>query len=888
MDTKLLCRRAAAEGAVLLENKGNVLPFAKGTKLAVFGRAQTFYYKSGTGSGGLVHIEKEPILIESLYENDDLVIDATLCELYADFVREHPFDDGGGKWAGEPWYQTEMPLEEDIVRAAAARNDAALVVFARTAGEDHDNADEAGSYRLTADEEAVLALVTAQFERVVVALNVGNMIDTSFMARYPVSALMYIWQGGMEGANAFADLLSGKSYPCGKLTDTAAWHIEDHPSNANFGSLERNVYAEDVYVGYRYFETFRKDAVQYPFGFGLSYTTFEMTSAACEDGGVVTVNATVTNTGDRAGKEVVQVYVKAPCGKLGTPARQLVAFGKTAELQPNESQTVTLTFALDAVAAYDDDGVTGHKSCYVLEAGDYAVYVGADVRDSQAVLTVTRDDLTVTKQLCAIQPPTVTFDRLCATDADGERSMTYRAVEPRTFDLEARIAANRPEELTFTGDKGIKLKDVYDKRETLDAFVAQLSDGDLAALACGEGMNSPKATPGTGGALGGQTESLSNFGIPVCCVTDGPSGIRLDSGERATLIPNGTLLACTWDVALVEELYTCIGEELRRYHVDALLGPGINIHRHPLCGRNFEYFSEDPYLTGKLAAAVTRGVAKHGAFATIKHFCGNNQESNRYGCETVVSERALREIYLKPFEIAVTEGENVLIMTAYNPVNGFWTASSYDLTTTVLRGEWGFDNFVMTDWWAKCNLRCGEDGNGGMLQAMIRAQNEVYMVCADAQTKSQSILEGLAHGYITRSELQRCAKTICNWILRSITFEEYLANGCVPKYPIVRSDADMNTVATLTAPTTEESYPVMLKSGAAALTLSVKSNTDVLAQTPVTVRVGEAALVTVSVCGTEGAFVELKRFIDIPEDSECVITLAHADVIEVGEVVVKQ
>ncbi len=887
MDMKALCRRVAAEGAVLLKNDGNTLPLAKGTKLAVFGRAQTFYYKSGTGSGGLVHIEKEPVLIESLKENDDLVLDETLLGLYEAFVAVHPFDDGGGKWAGEPWYQEEMPIAEDAVQAAASRNDAALIVLARTAGEDHDNADEVGSYRLTAEEEHLLKLVTAHFDRVIVALNVGNMIDTSFMARYPVSALMYIWQGGMEGANAFADLLSGKAYPCGKLTDTAAWRIEDHPSDANFGSTEKNIYAEDVYVGYRYFETFNKDAVQYPFGFGLSYTTFETTATATENNGTVTVTATVTNTGDRAGKETVQVYLKAPCGKLGTPARQLVAFAKTAELAPAQTQTLTLTFALADTAAYDDSGVTGHRSCYVLEQGDYTVFVGSDVRSAHEVLTVTHEELTVVQTLEEVLPPVIGFDRLCAVEENGERVKTHRAVTPSKMDLQARIASRRPAELTFTGDKGIKLKDVYDKKATLEAFVAQLSDGDLAALACGEGMNSPKATPGTGGALGGQTESLSAFGIPVCCVTDGPSGVRLDSGEQASSIPNGTLLACTWDVALVEELYTGIGEELRRYCVDALLGPGINIHRHPLCGRNFEYFSEDPYLTGVLAAAVTRGVASQGAFATIKHFCGNNQETNRYGSETVVSERALREIYLRPFELAVKRGENVLVMTAYNPVNGYWTASSYDLTTTVLRGEWDFENFVMTDWWAKCNLNCGEDGNGGLLQAMIRAQNDVYMVCADAQAKSQGILEGLESGYITRGELQQCAKTICNWILRSITFADYLERGCVPKYPIVRSDADMTAVATIDTPAVETSYPVTLRQGAASLSLAVKSDTDVLAQTPVTVHVGYIA-VTVSVCGTEGAFVDIKRFIDIPEDGDYTLTLTHADVISVEKIVLKQ
>ncbi|MBQ3093727.1 MAG: beta-glucosidase, partial [Clostridia bacterium] len=429
--------------------------------------------------------------------------------------------------------------------------------------------------------------------------------------------------------------------------------------------------------------------------------------------------------------------------------------------------------------------------------------------------------------------------------------------------------------------------DVYHGKNTLDAFVAQMSDDDLAALCCGEGMNSPKATPGTGGALGGQTASLSALGMPVCCVTDGPSGVRLDSGEKASSIPNGTLLACTWDTDLVEELYGYISEELARYHVDALLGPGINIHRHPLCGRHFEYFSEDPFLTGKLAAAVTKGVAKCGAFATIKHFCCNNQETNRYGCESVVSERALRELYLKPFEIAVKEGENVLIMTAYNPVNGYWTAVHYDLTATVLRGEWGFDNFVMTDWWAKCNLSCGSDGNGALLQAMVRAKGDVYMVCQDAQNKAQSILDGLRDGYITRGELQDCAKRLCDWILRSITFKEYLANGCVPKYPVVRDTSTMHEVATWTSPQAGEAREFTFSKGALRLAFTLSCDADVLAQMPVTVKVGEEVL-TFSVCGTNGAPAEAERFIDLAEDGTYTVSVSHADVVCVSQLKMEQ
>ena len=397
-------------------------------------------------------------------------------------------------------------------------------------------------------------------------------------------------------------------------------------------------------------------------------------------------------------------------------------------------------------------------------------------------------------------------------------------------------------------------------------------------------MNSPKATPGTGGALGGQTESLSDFGIPVCCVTDGPSGIRMDDGRKAVSIPNGTLLASTWNTDLVESIYTCIGEELKRYCVDALLGPGINIHRHPLCGRNFEYFSEDPYLTGKIAVAVTKGVAKSGVYSTIKHFCCNNQESNRYDCESVVSERALREIYLKPFEIAVKQGENVLVMTAYNLVNGYWTASNYDLTHTVLREEWGFENYVMTDWRSKCNMTCRGDGDRKHLQAMIRAENDIYMVCDDANITSKSILDGLNDGYIARGELQRCAANICRWILKTNTFKEYLANGCKPRYPVTTGDTEMTERILINNPQTETDYDVELSKGKAVIIFEVHCNTNTLSQNPITVNVINLSF-TFSVCGTYG---RIKRTLDINNDGVYKLSVRHTNAVSMEKIIIKQ
>ena len=756
----------------------------------------------------------------------------------------------------------------------------AVVVLARTAGEDHDNSNEKGSYKLTDKEENLLKEVTTYFKNVVVALNVGNIIDLSFLNQYPISSLLYIWQGGEEGANAFADILSGKSAPSGKLTDTIAYEISDYPSDANFGDRTRNIYKEDIFVGYRYFETFAKDKVMFPFGFGLTYTKFNTECSAREKDGVISVSANITNIGERSGKEVLQVYFKAPNDKLGNPVRQLIAFAKTKELVPNESEIITINFNVDDMASYDDSGITGNKSCYVLEAGNYEIFAGVDVRTAESVIKYEVNELKIIKQLKPILPPVDSFDKLCA---DGE----YREIPLNNFSLEERILENRPKAIEFTGNKGIKLKDVYDKKHTLEEFIAQLTDDDLAALCCGEGMNSPKATPGTGGALGGQTESLSNYGIPVCCVTDGPSGVRLDDGKLATSIPNGTSLASTWDIELVEEIYTHIGIELKKYCVDALLGPGINIHRHPLCGRNFEYFSEDPYLTGSLAAAVTRGIAKSDVYSTIKHFCCNNQETSRYDSESVVGERTLREIYLKPFEIAIKQGENVLVMTAYNPVNGYWTASNYDLTHTVLREEWGFDNFVMTDWNAKCNIECRGAGDRSFLRAMVRAENDVYMVCKDANATAKCILDGLKQDYITRSELQRSAKNICSWILKTNTFKEYLANNCIPKYPITVIDDKMEVKKVVEYPFADKEYEVELNKGSTVMYFTVSCNTDVLAQNPITVNVNGLSF-TFSVCGTDGKYTEIKRSIELPVSDVYKIRMSFADVVSIKNIIIKQ
>ena len=336
-----------------------------------------------------------------------------------------------------------------------------------------------------------------------------------------------------------------------------------------------------------------------------------------------------------------------------------------------------------------------------------------------------------------------------------------------------------PEEIPFVGDKGIKLIDVYNGKNSIEEFISQLTVEELACIVRGEGMNSPKVTPGTGAAFGGLTKRLNYFGIPICCATDGPAGLRLDSGAKATKLPIGTMIASTFNPNLTEELFNAKAVELYGYDIDALLGPGMNIHRHPLNGRNFEYFSEDPYLTGVIAAAIAKGISVYKATATIKHFCCNNQETARYDAESIVSERALREIYLRPFEFVVKEGYVKAVMTTYNPVNGSWTAGSYDLNTTILRNEWGFEGIVMTDWWAKIN-NGGEEASKSNTKAMLVAQNDINMVNRDALSNSgeDNTIAAIKNGKLTIAQLQRSVKNILKFVMKSQSFGKFAENGC--------------------------------------------------------------------------------------------------------------
>ncbi|MBR4789469.1 MAG: glycoside hydrolase family 3 protein [Treponema sp.] len=789
-------RKTIAEGCVLLENNG-VLPLKKDSTVSVFGRIQTNYYKSGTGSGGKVNVAKVWNIVEGLEESGFVKVNQELKKVYEDWEKENPYDEGMG-WGKERWSQDEMPLTKELVSEAATASDVAIVIIGRTAGEDKDNSATKGSYFLTDEELDMLKMVRAGFDKVAVLLNVGNIIDMGFVQEVKPDAVMYVWQGGMLGGLGTADVLTGKIAPCGKLTDTIAKSITDYPSDKWFGDLKENFYCEDIFTGYRYFETFAKDKVLYPFGYGLTYSNFKIeTVNASNDlaSKQITLKVKVTNTGTTAGKEVVQIYIGAPNGKLGKASRVLVDFEKTELLQSGASQEIDFTIPYYNFASYDDGGYTGNKACFVLEEGSYTVFAGSDVRSATEAFKFDLCELLVIKKCEEAYAPVRAFERMHA-NADG--SLTMQAVPLSTVDMWQRRKERLPKEIPFTGDKGYKLKDVLDGKITIQDFVAQFTDEELACFTRGEGMGSSLVTPGTASAFGGVSPRLRDYyGIPVACCDDGPSGMRLDCGMKAFSLPNGTSIASTFNKSLVQELYTLTGHEMHATNVENLLGPGLNIHRHPLNGRNFEYFSEDPYVTGVIGSAMVQGLQAAGVTGTIKHFCGNNQEANRHGIDSIISERALREIYLKGFEIVVHNGGDS-VMTTYGIVNGIHTSSSYDLNTTILRDDWGFKGIVMTDWWALLN-EPGETPNRTNFAVMLRAQNDIYMCCPDGKTDAsgENTFKALADGTLTRAELQRTAINVCEHVMHTQAMKRLLGTDEgveVINRPVSPDDINMEDV----------------------------------------------------------------------------------------------
>ena len=689
-----LAHNIAKEGIVLLKNEG-ILPLKNGSRIAIFGKAQIEYVSGGGGSG-----EVYPIYNRNVYdgfkvkeEEGKVHLFHKLSDFYVDYMakamEEEPSLSKRMKNLAEP----EIPAE--LVKEAKENADIAIVTISRYSGEGWDRSSEKGDFYLSDSESRMIETVCKNFDNVIAIMNVGGMVDSEwFKNNDKIKGSLLIWNAGMEGGLATAEIVLGEVNPSGKITDTFAKTFADYPSSESFNDSEVFVkYYEDIYVGYRYFETIpgASEKVNYPFGYGLSYTTFDITDIAVKEvGGKIVAEATVTNTGDMAGKEVVQLYYSAPQGKLGKPARELAAFQKTSLIAPGESEKVTLSFDINYMASYDDFGKC-EKSAYVLECGEYAFYIGNSVRNTvkaDFIYTVA-EEFRVTEKLTERAYPTELEKRMLA---DG----TFEEMPKRD---KKKIEEIHGEPLKPKAHAGkIMIGDVVDGKETLDDFVAQLSSEYMAELLGGK----PRFGVSNVGGIGSKIvmEGVDDYGVPCALTTDGPAGIRITPhcGIPTTAFPCATLMACTWNLELMEEMGVCGAMEAKENNLLIWLTPALNIHRNPLCGRNFEYYSEDPFVSGKMAAAKIRGIQSQNIAATPKHFACNNKEINRRNSDSIVSERAIREIYIKGFEICVKEAKPRALMTAYNLINGVRASEHYDLITAILRNEWGFDGLVMTDW----------------------------------------------------------------------------------------------------------------------------------------------------------------------------------------------
>ena len=730
-----LSRKVAAEGMVLLKNDGGALPLKKGTRVAVFGKAQYDYVQIGGGSGDA----RSAAYIRNIYdglkikeaEGKITVFDGLISYYKEEMEKQYKDVTHRGE-------TTEPEIPAELLVKAKAYTDTAIITVNRFSLEGSDRSRD--DFYLTAAEEKMVQTVTENFSKVIVVINAGAQIASDWFCKNDkIASVLYAWQGGMEGGLAVADLLCGDVNPSGKLVDTFAKNITDYPSTEGFDESEDYVkYYEDIFVGYRYFETIpgASELVNYPFGFGLSYTDFEITNitASLADK-KIKVSADVKNVGKVSGKEVVQVYYSAPQGKLGKPKLVLAAFAKTKELDPGEARTVYMEFDVASMASYDDLGKVA-RSSYVLEKGSYQFFVGNSVRNTvKAEYEYVVEEDTVVLQLTRQCVPKKLEKRMLA---DG----SFEALPPMESDvLEHTVPVNTAK----APEEKAELIDVVNGKVTLDEFVAQLSDEQLVSITYGKPNTGITNTGGMGG--------LEEFGIPNVVSADGPAGlhIRPDRCVTTTSFPAATLIGCTWNPELAYEVGVAGAREVKENNIGIWLTPALNIHRSPLCGRNFEYFSEDPLIAGKMAAAEVNGIQSQHIAASAKHFCCNNKEVNRGYSDSILSERALREIYMKGFEICVKESQPWTIMTAYNVINGVRASENVGTITNILRGEWGFEGMLTTDWWNQAEEQYLE----------LKAGNDIKMPIG----QHEKVIKALKNGSITRAEIEVCVKRILEMIM---------------------------------------------------------------------------------------------------------------------------
>ncbi len=810
---RAIARRAAAEGMVLLRNEKQVLPLPMGSKIALFGPGAVHTVKGGTGSGDVN--ERESVSIyQGLVNAGYQITSKGWLDAYSQIYQNARLEwkqrirnkadeaqDSGDlafffAYASCPF---SMPDGPDITDTGT---DTAIYVLSRVAGEGSDRFDKPGDYCLTEKEAKDMQDLCWLYEKVVLVINTGGLVDLSFTEGYEnICSILQIVQPGMEGGNAFADIVSGRVAPGGKLTDTWANAYKDYPNAGTFshnnGDVSQEKYEEGIYVGYRYFDSFQIP-VKYSFGYGLSYTSFSMELARIAAGGTVELEIKVANTGTvYSGREVVQVYVTAPAAGLEKEFRRLCGFAKTSNLAPGESETLAIRFPAYQMASYDPS-----KAEWILESGIYGVWIGDSLEGSslEALLALNQPKkvLVKVKNICPL-PVGETVSELSIPEQErlaryeaAVASARSRGVIQADWDLSGVKTQVVDYNAPFEPDND-KAAQIVKQLDT--AQLIQLATGDPGK---GQGSNLGSSGITVPGSAGETSTAAYGDGVANIVLADGPAGLRLtqeysvkdgsiqmppfEAGfehgffcsdivyegtkyyQYCTAIPVGTLLAQSWDEALLQETGTAIAEEMEQFGVTLWLAPGMNIHRNPLCGRNFEYYSEDPLLSGKMAAAMTKGVQRiQGCGTTIKHFACNNQEDNRMGSNSILSERTLREIYLKGFEIAVKEAKPMSIMTSYNLINGVHAANCKDLCTTVARQEWGFDGVIMTDWTTT------EQGEDCTAAGCMRAGNDLVM--PGKPMDHDNLRKELDQGTLAKEELQACVTRLVRVVLRSNLYE---------------------------------------------------------------------------------------------------------------------
>ena len=786
-------RRYAPECMVLLKSNGD-FPLNAPGKIALYGSGARRTVKGGTGSGDVISSRVNTIVEQGLKNAGFELVTNKWLDDYDEVWKagRRAFTDGIkakakatgvpalvlGLGAVMPEPEYDLPLNGDA--------DTAIYVLARVSGEGSDRNPVKGDIILTDTEVRDILALNKQYKRFMLVLNVGGMVDLTPVKE--VGNILILSQLGSVTGDAFADVLLGKSYPSGKLTDTwTSW--QDFPTLGDFGDKDDTHYKEGIYVGYRYFDTVGKD-VLFPFGYGLGYTGFSVEDPHVElQRSVITVSARILNTGRHPGKEVPQVYVSVPKDRLDQPFQVLAAFAKTRELGPGQSEQVKMSFDLTDLASFDAE-----KSASVLEAGNYVIRLGTSSRDTAECAIVTLHETVIVEKLSNAggDPGFTDWKPQELIDKDSAKGLPVLDVDP---------AALR------------RISPAIQDRDKCKERVMSLSDSQLASLCCGnyqDGENT-QSVIGTAGmhVPGSSGETCDRVkGIQCVVMADGPAGLRLtpqyevdekgiyeigssvppdvldlvDEGilkmlgikpgeaskreERSgkiydqytTAVPVGSALAQSWSELVCQNCGDIVGEEMERFGVHLWLAPALNIHRTPLCGRNYEYFSEDPLISGKMAAAITRGVQAHpGRGVTIKHFCCNNQETNRYRSNSAVSQRALRDLYLKGFEICVKEASPVAVMTSYNLLNGVHTSEREDILEGVLRGAWGFDGIVMSDWIAKFS----EDNRKypyASTSRSVKAGNDIVM--PGGQSDHDDIMAALESGALTREQLVRSAARV--------------------------------------------------------------------------------------------------------------------------------